>query len=199
MAASALICLGVIAGAHGLAGAVRVHSFTAEPEAIAAYGPLSDEAGERTFRLAIVGRIKNALICCIDGISDRTAAEGLRGMGLYVPRAALPALAEEEYYHADLIGLRADVCGAAAEDSGWLGRVVAVHDFGAGPVLEIAEGPGGSVLIPFTRAAVPEVDLAAGRIGVAPLPGLLAPAESDDARNGGSGPAEDDESRRSHR
>jgi 16S rRNA processing protein RimM len=169
-----LVCLGVVAGAHGLAGEVWIRSFTARPEDIAAYGPLVDAGGGRTLRLHLTGRGRPGLSARIDGIGDRTAAEALKGLRLCVPRSALPAPREDEFYHVDLIGLRVEVAdaGRAAVARPW-GRVTAVHDFGAGTVLEIAGGDhpagagDGTLLVPFTRAAVPEVDLGAGRLVIA--------------------------------
>lgn len=163
------VCLGEVVGAHGVKGLVRVRSFTEEPEAVAAYGPLRDERGGRLV-LDAVGRAKGLVLARVEGVTDRTQAESLKGTRLYVDRDALPAIAESEtYYHADLVGLAAETADGEA-----LGRVTAVHDFGAGDLLEIeaeprAGGPTGeSLLVPFTRAAVPEVDLAAGRVVVRP-------------------------------
>lgn len=164
------VCLGVIAGAHGLAGEVWIKSFTARAEDIAAYGPLVDESGGRRLCLTLTGRGRPGLSARITGVGDRTAAEALRGLRLYVARAALPAPDEDAFYHVDLIGLRVDVAqdGAATGDRPW-GRVVDVLDYGAGPILEIADddGAGGSMLVQFSRAAVPVVDLAGGRLVIA--------------------------------
>ncbi len=157
------VCLGVVAGVHGVRGLVRIKSFTEAPEDLVAYGPLTDEAGTRRFEVRLKGRAKGGLLAEIAGLDDRTAAEALKGTRLYVDRAALPAPEEEEYYHADLIGLRVE--DRAGRD---LGRVAAVHNFGAGDLLGI-EGPEGAErLLPFTKAVVPEVDLAAGRLVVEP-------------------------------
>lgn len=164
------VCVGVVTGAHGVRGAVRVKSFTAEPEGVARYGPLEDERGERHFTLSLVGSAKGVVIARIPGIDDRDRAEALRGLRLYLPREALPPPGEEEYYHADLIGL-----AAALADGTPVGRVRAVHDFGAGDTLEIERPEGQPILVPFTRAIVPVVDLDAGRL-VLDLPeGLLDP------------------------
>ncbi len=183
-----LVCLGVIAGARGLKGEVWVRSFTARAEDVCAYGPLVDDSGRRTLHIQLTGQLTGhltgaaggrgrpglsahpGLSARIEGIDDRTAAEALSGTRLFVPRAALPAPAEDEFYHVDLIGLRADVRGPDGDaDRPW-GRVRDVHDFGAGTVLEIAGDDGGSVMVGFTRAAVPEVDLAAGRLVLAEPP-----------------------------
>ncbi|MFQ5775805.1 MAG: ribosome maturation factor RimM [Kiloniellaceae bacterium] len=157
------VCVGVIAGAHGVRGLVRIKSFTEDPANLAAYGPLSDEGGGRRFEVTLAGRTRGALLARIEGVADRNAAQALSGTRLYVARAALPEPEEEEYYHADLIGLRAeDPAGRA------LGRVAAVHDFGAGDVLEIERAEEEPLLVPFTKAAVPVVDLAGGRLVVEP-------------------------------
>lgn len=168
------VCVGVITGAHGVRGAVRVKSFTAEPEDMARYGPLEDERGERQLRLRLVGTGKGVLIAQLAGIADRNQAEALRGLRLYLSRAALPPPGEEEYYHADLIGLPVTL----ADDTP-VGRVRAVHDFGAGDMLEIDRPEGQPVMVPFTRAVVPVVDLDSGRLVVDPPPGLIdAPSRS---------------------
>lgn len=154
------VCLGVITGAHGVRGLVRVKSFTEVPEDVAAYGPLSDEDGTPVPTLTVTGRGKDALLARVEGVADRDQALALKGTRLYVPRDVLPALDEEQtYYHADLLGL-------AAEDPEGrpLGRVVAVHNFGAGDILELDGGDARLVL--FTRQAVPVVDLEGGRLVV---------------------------------
>ncbi len=153
---SSLVCVGAIAGAFGVHGEARIKSFCAEPGEIVRYSPLSTEEG-REFRLRITRPLKGAFAARLSGVETREAAESLRGTRLYAPRERLPALAEDEYYHADLIGLEVVDTGGAL-----LGRVRAVHDFGAGDVVEVA-GPA-ELMLPFTRAAVPTVDLAAGRL-----------------------------------
>jgi 16S rRNA processing protein RimM len=165
------ICVGIITGAHGIQGAVRVKSFTADPKDVARYGPLEDETGERHLSLRVVGSAKGVVIARLAGVADRDRAEGLRGLRLYLPRAALPPAAEEEYYHADLIGL-----AAALVDGTTLGHVRAIHDFGAGDTLEIDRPEGPPAMVPFTRTVVPIVDLAAGRLVLDPPPGLIDPA-----------------------
>ena len=164
MAGGPRVCLGVITGAHGVRGLVRLKSFTAKPEAVADYGPLEDEAGARRFDLVVQSRAKGHLIASIDGVSDRDAAEGLRGVHLYVDRAALPEPDEpEEFYHADLIGLAVETADGQA-----YGAVRTVEDFGAGDVIEIELAAGGAVALPFTRAIFPLVDLPNGRLVVDP-------------------------------
>jgi 16S rRNA processing protein RimM len=164
----ARVCVGAIAGAQGVRGAVRIKSFTAVPEDVAAYGPVEDESGQRRLTLRLVGHAKGVVIGKIAGIDDRDAAEAMKGMRLYVARSALPAAGEEEYYHADLLGLTAEL-----PDGTVLGQVRAVHDYGAGDSIEVMRAVGGTVLVPFTRAAVPVVDLAGGRLVVDPPAGLL--------------------------
>lgn len=155
--------VGVIVGAHGVRGAVRVKPFTAEPASVAAYGPVEDEAGSRRFELRLVGEGKGVVIATLKGVEDRDAAEALKGLRLYVARAALPAPDQEEFYHADLIGLEAVT--RAGEP---LGKVRAIHDYGAGDSIEIDLSAGGTLLVPFTKAAVPEIDLDGGRLVVDP-------------------------------
>jgi 16S rRNA processing protein RimM len=162
------ICVGIVTGAQGVRGAVRIKSFTAVPEDVAAYGPVADEAGERSFALRAVGTAKGVVVATIAGIADRDAAERLKGVRLYVARDRLPAPGEEEYYHADLIGL-----AAVLRDGTVLGEVRAVHEYGAGDSLEVARDNGGTMLVPFTRATVPEIDLAQGRLVIDPPDGLL--------------------------
>jgi 16S rRNA processing protein RimM len=171
------VCVGVVTSPHGVRGAVRIKSFTAVPEDIARYGPLADEGGRRQFALAVIGAAKGVLIAHIAGITDRDRAEALRGLRLYLPRAVLPPPATDEYYHADLVGLAAEL-----PDGTTLGRVRAIHDFGAGDVIEIERPAAPPALVPFTRAAVPLVDLAAGRLVIDPPPGLLAAAEDAPAK-----------------
>lgn len=175
-AADNRVCVAVVTGAHGVKGAVRLKSFTAAPKDVARYGPLEDEAGARQFKLRLVGSAKGVVIAMLSGIEDRNGAEALRGLRLYLQRAALPPPGEDEYYHADLIGLDATLPDGAA-----LGRVRAVHDFGAGDTLEIdrAPGEGPPVMVPFTRAIVPVVDVAAGRLVIDPPPGLLTSVKDD--------------------
>ena len=157
------VCLGRIVGAHGVRGAVRVKSYTARPESLVAYGPLSDRDGARRFTVAVTGRARGVLLARIEGVEDRDGAEALRGTELHVAREALPSPDDDEYYHVDLIGLRAETADGAA-----FGRVEAIHDHGAGDIVEIRRPDGPPVLLPFTRAHVPTVDICAGRMVVAP-------------------------------
>ena len=164
--ASQRVCLGRIAGAHGVRGLVRVESFAANPADLAAYGPLGDESGRCCFVLALVGTARGQLLARIEGVGDRDAAEALKGQRLYLARAALPAPAAEEYYHSDLLGLACD-----GPDGAPFGTVKALYNFGAGDLLEVERASGERVLLPFTRAAVPTIDLAAGRLVVVPPEG----------------------------
>ncbi len=167
------VCVGVVTGPQGVGGAVRIKSFTARPEDIAAYGPLADEGGTRRLELRLVGAAKGVLIARLPGVDDRNHAEALRGLHLYLPRAALPPPEAEEYYHADLIGL--DV---VLGDGTPVGRVRSIHDFGAGDTLEIERKGAPPAMVPFTRAVVPVVEIAAGRLVIEPPPGLLDDAEA---------------------
>jgi 16S rRNA processing protein RimM len=157
----AMVCVAQIGAPHGVRGAFHLRCFTQAPESVAAYGTLCDERGRPLFDLRVMGPAKGGLIAAAPGVTDRNAAEALRGQSLYVPRDRLPATDEDEYYHEDLVGL------AARDAEGReLGKVVAVLNYGAGDILEIATGDGRSELVPFTRAAVPAVDLAARTVEV---------------------------------
>lgn len=158
------VLLGHIAGAHGIKGAVLVRSYTAEPEAIADYGPLEGEDGTARYEVTIEGATAKGLICRVAGVVDRNAAERLKGVALYVAREKLPEPDEGEYYHADLIGL-----SVVAEDGEGLGLVANVLNFGAGDILEVRrEGPARTVLYPMTEAVVRRVDLEGGEIVLTP-------------------------------
>lgn len=162
------VCVGAIAGAFGVHGEVRLKSFCAVPEDIETYAPLRTEDGARSFSVQILRPIPNGFAARLGGVMTREAAEALRGQRLYAPRDRLPSLPDDEFYHSDLIGLEVLDTGGAA-----LGRVRAVLNHGAGDLLEV-QRPGGSatLLVPFTRAAVPTVDIAAGRIIADPPEGL---------------------------
>jgi 16S rRNA processing protein RimM len=164
------VCVARIGAAHGTGGEVRLWPFTAQAEAVAAYGPLQTADGTRAFEIEALRPAKNFLVARLKGVTDRAAAERLCNTDLYVPRERLPLLEPEEFYHADLIGLRAeDTAGRA------IGCVVAVHNFGAGDILEIAPAAGSNtVMLPFSTAVVPSVEIAAGRIVVAVPQGVGA-------------------------
>jgi 16S rRNA processing protein RimM len=135
---------------------------------ISSSGPLVEERGGRRFSLTVVGQARGAVLAEVDGIGDRDAAAALKGTKLYVQRAALPAPAEGEFYWDDLVGLRAEL-----EDGAVLGEVVAVHDYGGGPSLEVKREAGAPVMVPFTNRVVPVVDLEAGKLVIDPPEGLF--------------------------
>jgi 16S rRNA processing protein RimM len=162
------VLLARIGAPHGIRGEVHVKPYTADPLSLGSYGPLMANDG-RSFLVERVRPGKDVVIAKFRGVDDRDAAEALNGLDLYVARSALPAPEEDEYYHADLIGLAAET-----ESGEPLGTIVAVHDFGAGDLLDIAPPRGPSRLVPFTKAVVPVVDLASGRVVVA------LPAEIDE-------------------
>lgn len=163
------ICVAAIAGAFGVRGEVRLKSFTAEPEAMADYGPLSTEDGTATYSVTLTRPVKGGFAARLTGVATKEQADDLKGTRLYTDRDALPNLPDDEYYHADLIGLDVFDTGGVK-----LGAVRAVHDYGAGDMLEVF-GPGlkTTVLIPFTNACVPTVDLAGGRVVADPPEGLF--------------------------
>ncbi|OWU85613.1 16S rRNA-processing protein RimM [Oceanicola sp. 22II-s10i] len=166
---SEMICLGAIAGSFGVRGEVRLKSFCAEPGAIADYAPLTTEDGSRSFSIEITRPIKNGYAARLGGIATKEQADALKGVRLFAPRDRLPALPDDEYYHADLIGLTVVDTGGAE-----LGRVKAVLNHGADDLLEVqASGQSKTFLLPFTLACVPTVDLSAARIVADPPEGLL--------------------------
>src|SRR5258705_7714045 len=156
---AAHICIARIGAAHGVRGAVKLWTFTEDPLAVQAYGPLVTKDGARSFEVATAREVKGHLVATLKGIATREDAERLTGIELYIAREKLPATDENEYYHADLIGLAA--VDAAHEP---IGRVLAIHNFGAGDIIEIAPTQGATLLLPFTNAVVPTVDLANGRV-----------------------------------
>jgi 16S rRNA processing protein RimM len=155
----AQVCVARIGAAHGVRGAVKLWTFTEDPFAVTRYGPLATKDGARSFEVANAREGKGHLVATLKGVTTRNEAERLNGLELYVARDKLPATDDDEYYHADLIGLAAVT--AAAEP---LGKVIAIHNFGAGDIIEIALPRGPSMLLPFTNAVVPTVDIAAGRV-----------------------------------
>ena len=163
------VCVGAIAGAFGVRGEVRLKSFCAEAADIAAYGPLTTEDGGRSFDVTLTRPVASGFAARLTGVMTKEAADGLRGQRLFAPRGALPSLPDDEFYHADLLGLSARDTGGAE-----LGKIAAVLNHGAGDILEL-RGPAlkGSVLVPFTRAIVPTVDLARGRVIIDPPEGLF--------------------------
>ncbi len=169
------LCVGVFVGAHGVRGDLRVKSFTDDPEDLVSYGPLTDAGGTREFKLRILGSARGMMRAHMDGVEDRNAAEALAGVELYAARDRLPEPEGGEFYYADLVGLRAE-----RPDGSLYGTVRALHDFGAGDVIEIALAEGGVVVLPFTEAVTPEIDLDAGRMVIVPPRELAA----DDAPDG---------------
>ena len=158
----ALVCVARIGAAHGVRGAVKLWTFTEDPFAVRSYGLLSSKDGKRQFEVATARAAKDHLVATFKGVTTRDEAERLNGVELYVAREKLPATDEGEYYHTDLIGLAAVTTAGDA-----LGRVLAIHNFGAGDIIEIAPPQGTTMLLPFTDAVVPEVDLTGGRVVIA--------------------------------
>lgn len=164
-----LICVATIAGAFGVRGEVRLKSFTADPEAIEDYNPLTTEDGSQSFDVGIIQSIKNGLTVRLSSVATKEEADALKGVNLYVPRGRLPSLPDDEFYYTDLIGLEVYDTGGTL-----LGKVKAVQNHGAGDLLEIhAPGISTTILLPFTRKAVPTVDLTAGRVIADPPEGLF--------------------------
>jgi 16S rRNA processing protein RimM len=156
---AAPVCVARIGAAHGVRGAVKLWTFTEDPLAVQNYGPLTTRDGARQFEIAHLREAKDHLVATFKGIATRNDAETLNGIELYVPREKLPATDDGEYYHTDLIGLAA--VNATGEP---LGRVIAIHNFGAGDIIEIAPAKGATMLLPFTNAVVPTVDIVGGRV-----------------------------------
>lgn len=159
------VCVAAIAGAHGVHGRVKLKTFTETPEDVVSYGPLSNEDGtERYDIVRITGQTKGGVVVEMDGIKRREAVDALRGTRLYAARAALPELDDEDdFYHADLIGL-----GVYSTDGNRMGSIRAVYDFGAGDFLDVKPVKGKALMVPFTREAVPDIDLVLGRVTVVP-------------------------------
>lgn len=164
MSADNRICVGAIAGAFGVQGEVRLKSFCADPTAIADYGPLFTEDGSRSFKVRLTRPLSGGLGARLSGVATKEEADALKGTNLYADRDRLPALPDDEFYHTDLIGLIVRDPGGAD-----IGRVMAVHNHGAGDLLELARPGQGALLLPFTLANVPTVDLSAGVL-IADLP-----------------------------
>jgi 16S rRNA processing protein RimM len=155
----AQVCVARIGAAHGVRGQVKLWTFTEDPFAVTRYGVLSSKDGARQFEVTQARQAKGFLVVTLKGVTSRNEAERLNGVELYIAREKLPATDEDEYYHADLIGLAAVTTAGDA-----LGRVVAIHNFGAGDIIEIAPPSGPTMLLPFSNAVVPTVDLAGGRV-----------------------------------
>jgi len=163
------ICVGAIAGAFGVRGDVRLKSFCAQPEAIAAYAPLFTEDGTRSFTIKLLGSVPNGFSARVGGISTREEAEALKGTRLFADRSKMPPPEDDEFYHVELIGL--DVIDAGGT---LLGKIAAVLNHGASDILEV-RGPNlpETLLLPFTKAVVPTVDIAGGRVIVDLPEGVL--------------------------
>jgi 16S rRNA processing protein RimM len=172
------VLVGIVVGAQGVRGRVRIKSFTQDPMAVGAYGPLADEAGKRSFTLRAIGLSRGAVLAEIAGLADRNAAEALKGTKLYVERSALGGTDEGEYFEADLIGLKAE-----DGEGRVLGRVKALFNFGAGPLMELEREGGGTQLLAFTDANVPVVDIAGGRV-VVNLPVEIEARPEDEEKEG---------------
>jgi 16S rRNA processing protein RimM len=171
---AAQICIARIGAAHGVRGAVKLWTFTDDPLAVMQYGSLATKDGARSFEVATAREAKGHLVATLKGIATREEAERLNGLELYVAREKLPATDGDEYYHADLIGL-----AAVTPANEPLGRIIAIHNFGAGDIIEIARSNGTTMLLPFTNAVVPLVDLASGRVTIE----LPAEIDGDDPSN----------------
>src|SRR5258707_15870273 len=156
---TSVICVARIGAGRGVRGAVKLWTFTEDPLAVKHYGPLMTRDGTRQFEVTHVRAARDHLVATLKGVASREDAERLNGIELYIAREKLPDTDDDEYYHADLIGLNA--VNAASEP---LGRVVAIHNFGAGDIIEIAPAHGPTMLLPFTNAVVPTVDLKGGRV-----------------------------------
>ena len=164
------ICVARIGAAHGVRGEVKLWSFTEEPAAVANYGPLETQDGTRCFEIETLRAAKDHFVARIAGVNDRDAAEKLRNIELYIARARLPKIEEADtFYHADLVGL-----DAVTPDGVRVGTVHALHNFGAGDIIEIAPvGGGDPLMLPFNETTVPKIDVAARQIVVVP------PAETE--------------------
>ena len=175
------VCLGVIVGARGIKGDVKVKAFTDQPEDIAAYGPVETDDGER-FTLTVTGQAKGVVVVRIEGVTNRNGAEALKGQQLYVDRNTLPKTEDEdEYYHADLVGL-----AVVDETDTECGTVIALYNFGAGDVIDIRRPAGHTLLLPFTAEAVPMIDVSAGRIVVSSAAVAMAEAAPESPPENGA-------------
>ncbi len=162
------ILVGMISGAHGVKGQMRLKSFTEEPEAIARYKPLTDEEGKQEFAFTFKSATSTHFVVEMKGVADRDAAEAMRGTKLFVARAALPKLKKREFYESDFIGLA--VRDAKGKNCG---EVAGVHDYGGGPFFEIKPPKGNSFMLPFTKDCVPEMEMEQGYIVIAVPEGWL--------------------------
>ncbi|MBL8628344.1 MAG: 16S rRNA processing protein RimM [Rhodospirillaceae bacterium] len=176
------ICLGVIVGAKGIKGEVRIKSFTEDPFDVGSYGPVESEDGANTWTVKVVGESKGAVTALLKGVTDRNQAEALKGQKLYVDRDKLPAAEAGTYYHADLVGLKA-VLNTGEGGGEEIGSVLALYNFGAGDIIEVGHDQRDSTMVPFSDDAVVEVNIEGGFIRIEPLPGLFDDGDEDEAAN----------------
>lgn len=174
MAAVPRVCLGVIVGAKGIRGEVRIKSFTEDPADVGAYGPVASEDGTQSWAVQVTGAAKGTVTAKLKGVADRNQAEALKGVKLFVERARLPE-PEGAYYHADLIGLDVRLTTGEAK-----GKIVAVHNFGGGDIIEVGDGTNETAMVPFSGEAIAEVNVKDGFVRVHPLPGLFGGADEPD-------------------
>ena len=167
------VCLGVVISAHGIKGEVNIQSYSDAPETLSDYGAFTDEAGNN-LEVSGLRQGPKGPVMRLSGVVDRNAAQALKGTKLYVGRDQLPDLDQDEYYHSDLVGLRVEVHGEA------IGAVTAVHNFGAGDIIEIDRPGQSSVMLPFTREIVPHVDIPGGVIAAEPPPGYFDDTEDEE-------------------
>jgi 16S rRNA processing protein RimM len=160
---SARVCIAQIGAAHGVRGEVRLKAFTQDPLSVARYGPLESEDGKQRFEIETVRPAKDVLVARLKGVTDRDAAERLTNLRLYVARERLPKPDAGEFYHVDLVGLT-----VTRQNGEPIGTVKAVHNFGAGDLIEIEPPSGVTIMLPFDEATVPVVDIAGGKIVIEP-------------------------------
>ncbi|MEP0519876.1 MAG: ribosome maturation factor RimM [Hyphomicrobiales bacterium] len=173
-----MILIAEIGGASGIKGEVRIKLYSDDPAALTNYGPLMDAAG-KSYQVLRSRVSKSVFVCALEGVSDRNAAEALNRTKLYVSRDKLPAPDDDEFYHVDLIGLK------AIQDNGeTLGVITSVHDFGAGDILEITPDDGDTIMVPFSLAAVPEVNVAEGFLTLGDISALLQNEPEPDPSEG---------------
>jgi 16S rRNA processing protein RimM len=173
-----LVLVGIFGAAHGVRGEVRLKSYTGDQLAIADYPRLTDESGKTKFKIVSARPVKDdILVVRVDGVADRTAAEKLTNTSIYMPRADLPPADEDEFYHADLIGLRAET-----REGALIGTIANVLNFGAGDILDVRPEIGDNLLLPFTKKVVPIVEIANKRVIVdMPEEVIVREDEADDA------------------
>lgn len=179
MTTDSRICVGVVVGAKGLKGEVRIKSFTADPADLGSYGPVESEDGRTAWAVNVVSQAKGVVIAKLKGVTDRTAADELKGIKLFVHRSQLPPAGQGNFYHADLIGMAVVLTTGEAK-----GQVAAVLNFGGGDIIEAKDETGETWLVPFTNQAIAEVDETKRVIRVVPLPGLFDDGDANDEEGG---------------